>query len=78
MPESDAAIELREQERVLHAALTALKPDERAAMETAFFSELTYAETAARLNQPLGAVKARIRSGLGKLRAALTAAAEDR
>jgi len=34
----------------------------------AFFSELTYEETAMKLNQPLGTVKTRIRSGLGKLR----------
>ena len=46
-------------------------PDERQVIETAFFSELTYAEVAARLNQPLGTVKTRIRSGLVKLRRAL-------
>lgn len=39
----------------------------------AFFSELPLAEVAARLNQSLGTVKARIRSGLHKLRQALVA-----
>jgi RNA polymerase sigma-70 factor (ECF subfamily) len=51
--------------------LTLLTPQERQVIETAFFSELTYAEVAARLNQPLGTVKTRIRSGLGKLRQVL-------
>ena len=66
-----AAIETREQHSVLLEALTALTPDERETIETAFFSELTYAETAVRLDQPLGTVKTRVRSALAKLRKAL-------
>ena len=42
--------------------------EERLVIETAFFSELTYPEVAKKLNQPLGTVKTRIRSGLAKLR----------
>jgi len=64
-------LELRQQGRLLRDALTALAPDERQAIEIAYFGELTYAEVAARLNQPLGTVKTRIRSGLTKLRQAL-------
>ena len=56
---------------LLSDALTRLTPDERHAIETAFFSELTYSETAARLEQPLGTIKTRIRSALAKLRKAL-------
>jgi RNA polymerase sigma-70 factor (ECF subfamily) len=67
------AFDVREQGRFLRDALTVLTPDERQAIETAFFSELTYREVAARLNQPLGTLKTRIRSGLGKLRHALAA-----
>ena len=66
-----AALDLKEQGRVLRGALTVLTPEERQVIETAFFSELTYAEVAARLNQPLGTVKTRVRSGLAKLRQAL-------
>src|ERR1051325_9064409 len=60
-----------EQSRLLRNALEVLTPEERNAIETAFFSELTHEETARKLNQPLGTVKTRIRSGLGKLREAL-------
>jgi RNA polymerase sigma-70 factor, ECF subfamily len=60
-----------EQGRVLRNALEVLTPEERNAIETAFFSELTYEEAAKKLNQPLGTVKTRIRSALGKLREAL-------
>jgi RNA polymerase sigma-70 factor, ECF subfamily len=60
-----------EQSRLLRDALAVLTPEERNSIETAFFSELTYEETAKKLNQPLGTVKTRIRSGLGKLREVL-------
>src|SRR5207247_9491269 len=65
------AFDVREQGRLLRDALRGLTPDEQQAIETAFFSELTYHEAATRLNQPLGTVKTRIRSGLEKLRHAL-------
>src|SRR4029453_17886821 len=64
-------LDVREQGRLLRQAMEVLTPEERAAIEVAFFSELTYSEVAARLNQPLGTVKTRIRSGLTKLRQAL-------
>lgn len=65
-------IELREQTELLRAALAVLTPSERQAIETTFFAGLTHAEAAARLNQPLGTVKTRIRSGLQKLRDTMT------
>jgi RNA polymerase sigma-70 factor (ECF subfamily) len=67
----ERACHLEEQGRLLRNALEALTREERQVIETAFFSELTYLEVAAKLNQPLGTVKTRIRSGLGKLRQAL-------
>jgi RNA polymerase sigma-70 factor (ECF subfamily) len=71
-----AALAFKEQSRALRSALTALTPGEREAIEAAFFSELTHTEVAARLNQPIGTVKTRIRSGLHKLRRALAVEAE--
>jgi len=71
------AFDAREQGHLLQQALQVLTPGEREAIETAFFSELTYSETATRLNQPLGTVKTRIRSGLGKLRQVLDETAGD-
>jgi len=68
-------VELREQREALRTALAALTPDERQAIETTFFGGLTHAEAAARLNQPLGTIKTRIRSGLHKLRQTLAAEA---
>jgi RNA polymerase sigma-70 factor (ECF subfamily) len=61
----------QEESRLLRNALEILTPEERNAIETAFFSELTYEETAKQLDQPVGTVKTRIRSGMGKLREVL-------
>ena len=69
--DSHDVLELKEQSRALQKALTVLTPDERKSIEAAFFSELTHLEVAARLSQPLGTIKTRIRSGLHKLRLAL-------
>jgi RNA polymerase sigma-70 factor, ECF subfamily len=76
-PDPHEVIAHREQGRLLRDALTMLSPEERQAIETAFFSELTYQEVAVRLNQPLGTVKTRVRSGLAKLRHALERTVED-
>jgi len=70
-------VEAQRQRSLLHEALAQLTPDERRTVETAFFSELTYAETAARLDQPLGTVKTRVRSALAKLRKALAGRGGD-
>jgi RNA polymerase sigma-70 factor, ECF subfamily len=67
----EQASDVRDQARLVREALSVLTPGERQAIETAFFSELTYSEAAARLNEPLGTIKTRIRSGLAKLRRAL-------
>ena len=62
---------LKQEAQALRAALDVLTHDERQAIETAFFADMTYAEAAARLGQPVGTVKTRIRSALRKLRQVL-------
>jgi RNA polymerase sigma-70 factor (ECF subfamily) len=66
----------KEQSLVLREALDNLNSEERQAIEMAFFSELTYQEVASNLNEPLGTIKSRIRSGLSKLRSVLARAKE--
>ncbi len=72
LPDARDVLELREQGDLLRIALAALTAGEREAIETTFFGGLTHAEAANRLNQPLGTVKTRIRSGLHKLRSSLS------
>ncbi len=52
-------------------ALTRVAPDQRRAIEMAYFGGLTYEETARRLDLPVGTLKSRIRSGLKTLRTLL-------
>jgi RNA polymerase sigma-70 factor (ECF subfamily) len=53
------------------AALAALPPEQREAIELAFFGGLTHAEVAERTGQPLGTIKGRMRLGLRRLRSEL-------
>jgi RNA polymerase sigma-70 factor, ECF subfamily len=62
---------VEESRNALASALQTLTADERLAIETAYFGELSYAEAAELLQTPLGTVKTRIRTGLAKLRATL-------
>ena len=67
------AIDAIQRGQALRECLSSLTAGEREAIEAAFFRELSYPEVAARLNQPLGTIKTRIRSGLEKLRQGLPA-----
>jgi RNA polymerase sigma-70 factor (ECF subfamily) len=78
VPTAEVAADGSDQAHLLQQALQVLTPDERQAIEAAYFSELTYVEVAAQLHQPLGTIKTRIRSALGKLRRVLSTGVNTR
>ena len=57
----------REERRRVQAALTRLAPDQREALELAYYGGLSQSEIAERLGVPLGRSKSRMFSGLGRL-----------
>ena len=63
----DQLIASQEAARVREALLS-LPPEQKAALELAYFEGLTQSEIAQRLDTPLGTVKTRIRSALASLR----------
>ena len=69
-PAAPAALDT-EHISLIRGAVSNLPPEQRQAIEMAFFSGLTHAEIAEKLNEPLGTIKARIRRGMLKLRESL-------
>jgi RNA polymerase sigma-70 factor, ECF subfamily len=64
-------LEQGDQQARLVSALAALPPEQRTALELAYFEGLSHGEIAERTAQPLGTVKTRIRLAMQKLRQAL-------
>lgn len=67
---SDSAV-AGDRAHAVRTAVDSLPPDQKRALELAFFGGLTQQQIAERLSEPIGTIKARIRRGLLKLRDAL-------
>ena len=63
-----AAMEARDAGRHVRSALEALPGEQREVIELAYYGGMSHSEIAARLGQPLGTVKTRVRLAMMKLR----------
>ena len=68
----DHAVELRETRAVVRRALDALPEAQKEVILLAYFGGYSQTEIAARISEPLGTVKTRVRAGMQKLREALS------
>jgi len=59
---------IRDRRRTVQAALARLSPDQRQALELAYYGGLSQSELAERLGVPLGTVKSRMFAALSRLR----------
>lgn len=62
-----------EERRAVVAALAEIPRDQRAAIELAYYDGLSHSEIAAKIGEPLGTVKTRIRTAMEKLTKLLSA-----
>ena len=70
-PDPAEASVIRQQQHLVQEALQSLAPEQREAIELAYFAGLSHRAIATRLAQPLGTIKTRIRLGMQHLRARL-------
>jgi RNA polymerase sigma-70 factor (ECF subfamily) len=70
-PLASEILEADEEAHTLHQCLDGLEERQRAAIRTAFFDGVTYAELAERQSVPLGTMKSWVRRGLARLKECL-------
>jgi RNA polymerase sigma-70 factor (ECF subfamily) len=73
-PEYEKALDEKRRAEKVRAVMSALSPQQKKAIELAYFEGLSHTEIAAALKEPLGTVKSWIRNGLMRLKQELQAA----
>ena len=74
-PDFEGNLDLQLRAARVRELMSGLKPQQRQAIELAYFEGLSHSEIASRLEEPLGTVKSWIRNGLLKLKEGLGATA---
>jgi RNA polymerase sigma-70 factor, ECF subfamily len=74
-PDFEGSLDEKRRATRVRELIASLQPEQKRAIELAYFEGLSHSEIAAKLQEPLGTVKSWIRNGLLKLKEGLQAAA---